>query len=194
MPGKIKDKSELILDAALKVFAESGFHRSQVSRIARTAGVADGTIYLYFKSKEDILVCLFRTKLGELVDKFKESVMQSDHPRDAIRTICTLHYTELENNRDLAKVTQIELRQSSFELRREIGLAVKPYIRLIEQVLRQGIDQRQFRANLDVKLTRHLLFGAMDEVVTSWLIADRPYSLSSKVDGTVEFFLRGIES
>jgi TetR/AcrR family transcriptional regulator, fatty acid metabolism regulator protein len=194
MTGKIKDKSELILDAALKVFAESGFHRSQVSRIAKTAGVADGTIYLYFKSKEDILVCLFRTKLGELVDKFKESVMQSDHPRDAIRTICTIHYAELENNLDLAKLTQIELRQSSFELRREIGVAVKPYIRLIEQVLRQGMELRQFRANLDVKLTRHLLFGAMDEVVTSWLIADRPYSLSSQVDGTVEFFLRGIES
>lgn len=194
MTGKIKDKSELILEAALKVFAEFGFHRSQVSRIAKSAGVADGTIYLYFKSKEDILVCLFRAKLGQLVDKFKESVMQSDHPRDAIRTICTIHYSELERNRDLAKVTQIELRQSNLELRREIGHAVKPYIRLIEQVLRQGVEQQQFRADLDVKLTRHLLFGAMDEVVTTWLVADRPYSLTAQVDGTVDFILRGIQS
>ncbi len=194
MTGKIKDKSELILEAALKVFAEFGFHRAQVSRIAKAAGVADGTIYLYFKSKEDILVGLFQWKLGELVDKFRLNVMQSDHPRDAIRTICQLHYSELERDRDLAKVTQIELRQSNLELRKAIGHAVKPYIRLIEHVLQQGVEQKQFRADLDIKLTRHLLFGALDEVVTTWLVSDRSYSLTSQVEGTVLFFLRGIES
>ncbi|WP_127579317.1 TetR/AcrR family transcriptional regulator [Paenibacillus koleovorans] len=193
MTGKMKDKSELILEAALQVFAELGYHRAPVSRIAKAAGVADGTIYLYFKSKEDILITLIRGKLGELVDKFRESVSQSDHPRDAIRTMCRIHYTELERNRALAMVTQIELRQSDLELRRAIGHAVKPYIRLIEQVLLKGMEMKVFRDDLDVKLIRHLLFGAMDEVVTTWLIAERPYSLSAQVDGTVDFFLLAIE-
>ncbi|MFK7691822.1 TetR/AcrR family transcriptional regulator [Paenibacillus sp. HJGM_3] len=192
MTGKMKDKSELILDAALKVFAESGFHRSQVSRIAKAAGVADGTIYLYFRSKEELLVSVLRSRLTELVEKCRRHVMDMDHPMDALRALCTIHYSELESNRDLAKVTQIELRQSNLELRREIGQAVKPYFRLIEDVLRRGVEQRLFRSDLDIRLTRHLLFGAMDEVVTSWLLSERPYSLAAQADGTVDFFIRGI--
>ncbi|AHD05364.1 TetR/AcrR family transcriptional regulator [Paenibacillus larvae] len=193
MTSKKREKYQLILDAALKVFAEHGFHRSQVSKIAKAAGVADGTIYLYFKRKEDILISLFREKLGELVSKFNQSIETSTDMKQALYHICRIHYTELEQDVDLAFVTQIELRQSSLELRREIGKAVKPYIVLIEQLLLKGIEEEVFRPDLDVKLTRSLIFGAMDEVVTSWLVSGRKYSLSDQVEGTVQFFLRGIE-
>ncbi|MEY9093944.1 TetR/AcrR family transcriptional regulator [Paenibacillus sp. RC84] len=194
MTSKKKEKYDLILEAALKVFAEHGFHRSQVSKIAKAAGVADGTIYLYFKRKEDILISLFREKLGELVGKFHMHIEQTTGVKEALRKVCEIHYTELENNVDLAFVTQIELRQSSLELRKEIGKAVKPYIELIEKLLVRGVEEKLFRADLDVKLTRLLLFGAMDEVVTSWLISGRKYSLSAQVDGTVQFFLQGIQA
>ncbi|MCR8843425.1 TetR family transcriptional regulator [Paenibacillus sp. SC116] len=193
MTSSKKEKYTQILEAALKVFAEHGYHRSQVARIAKEAGVADGTIYLYFKRKEDILISLFREKLGELVSKFHATIEQTTSAKDALRKVCEIHYTELENNVDLAFVTQIELRQSSLELRKEIGSAIKPYITLIEQLLQQGIEEGLFRPDLDVKLTRLLLFGAMDEVVTSWLISGRKYSLSGQVDGTVNFFFKGIE-
>jgi len=192
--SKKAEKYNLILSAAMKVFAEHGFHRSQVARIAKEAGVADGTIYLYFKSKEDILICLFREMLGELVAKFHASIEQTTGVKEALRKVCEIHFGELERNVDSAFVTQIELRQSSLELRKEIGKAVKPYIVLIEQLLTRGIEEGVFRANLDVKLTRLLIFGAMDEVVTSWLISGRKYSLTGQVDGTVSFFLRGIEA
>ncbi len=142
---KINNKFHLILDAAVKIFAENGYHGSQVSKIAREAGVADGTIYLYFKNKEDILVSLFRERLGELVGKFKESVEASSTADEALRKICEIHYTELEQNTDLAYVTQIELRQSSLELRKAIGQAVKPYIQLIEAVLVKGMEEGTFR-------------------------------------------------
>lgn len=194
MTSKKNDKYAQILDGALKVFAEHGFHRSQVSKIAKEAGVADGTIYLYFKSKKDILICLFRELLGELVDKLNAMAEQSESAKDAIRNICEIHYTELENNLDIAYVTQIELRQSSIELRKAIGQAVKPYIELIENVLKKGVANKEFRADLDVKLTRLLLFGAMDEVVTSWLISGQKYSLTQQIHGTVEFFLKGLEA
>lgn len=194
MTSKKNDKYSQILDGALKVFAEYGFHQSQVSKIAKEAGVADGTIYLYFKSKEDILICLFRELLGELVDKLNAIVQQSASAKDAIRSICEIHYTELENNTDIAYVTQIELRQSTIELRKAIGQAVKPYIELIENVLKKGITNKEFRADIDVKLTRLLLFGAMDEVVTSWLISGQKYSLIQQIHGTVEFFLKGLEA
>ncbi|MBP1157266.1 MULTISPECIES: TetR/AcrR family transcriptional regulator [unclassified Paenibacillus] len=192
MTSKKINKFDLILDAAVKVFAETGYHGSQVSKIAREAGVADGTIYLYFKNKEDILVSLFRERLGELVGKFKESVQASSTADEALRKICEIHYTELEQNTDLAYVTQIELRQSSLELRKAIGQAVKPYIQLIETVLVKGMEEGTFRKGLDVKLTRLLIFGAMDEAVTSWLISGRKYSLSGQIDPTVEFFLKAL--
>ncbi|WNQ13050.1 TetR/AcrR family transcriptional regulator [Paenibacillus aurantius] len=193
MASRKKEKYSQILEAALKVIAENGFHGSQVAKIAKEAGVADGTIYLYFKNKEDILISLFRERLGDLVDMFNSRIEETDSAKTALRKICEIHYNELESNVNLAYVTQIELRQSSLELRQEIGLAVKPYIELIGQVLRKGMDEGDFRSDLDVKLTRHLIFGAMDEVVTSWLISGRKYSLSAQVDKTVEFFLRGLE-
>jgi TetR/AcrR family transcriptional regulator, fatty acid metabolism regulator protein len=193
MASKKTEKFDRIIDAAVKVFAETGYHGSQVSRIAREAGVADGTIYLYFKSKEDILVSLFRVRLGELVGKFKESVEASATADGAIRKICELHYSELENDPDLAYVTQIELRQSSLELRKAIGQALKPYIQLIEEVLIQGIEEGTFRQGLDVKLTRLLIFGGIDEAVTSWLISGRKYSLSAQINSTVEFFLKALK-
>lgn len=194
MTSRNNEKYEMILEGALKVFAEHGFHRSQVSKIAKAAGVADGTIYLYFKRKEDILICLFREKLGQLVEKFNNSIEGTTDAKEALSKVCEIHYTELEQNVDLAYVTQIELRQSSMELRKEIGIAFKPYIMLIEDLLLRGIAQKQFKAELDVKLVRLLLFGAMDEVVTSWLISGRKYSLSAQVKGTVDFFFNGIKA
>lgn len=192
MTSKKNEKYQLILQGALKVFAENGYHRSQVSKIAKAAGVADGTIYLYFKRKEDILIRLFQEKLGELVGKFHDSVEGIADPAEALRKVCTIHFTELENNPELAYVTQIELRQSDLELRKEIGGALKPYIQLIENILIQGVEEGVFRSNLNIKLVRNLIFGSMDEAVTSWLISGRKYSLSSQVDDTLGFFLHGI--
>ncbi|CAI6016627.1 TetR/AcrR family transcriptional regulator [Cohnella sp. JJ-181] len=185
-------KFEGILDAAVKVFAECGYRGSQVSRIAKEAGVADGTIYLYFKNKEDILVSLFRERLGALIGKFEASARESESAEAALRKICELHYAELERHPLLAHVTQIELRQSVIELRKEIGKTLKPYLRLIENVLAHGIESGAFRPDIDVKLSRQLIFGAMDEAVSSWLMSDRKYSLIAQVDGTVDFFLRAL--
>lgn len=192
MTSRKQEKFEMILDAAEKVIAEHGFHGSQVSKIAKEAGVADGTIYLYFKKKEDILISLFEDRLGKLVALFNANIQESNTAAEALHKVCEIHFTQLEQNVALAYVTQIELRQSSLELRKAIGLSVKPYIQLIEHILKRGMEEQSFRADLDTKLTRQLIFGAMDEVVTSWLISGRKYSLSAQVDGTVDFFLRGL--
>lgn len=191
---KKNEKYQLILQGALKVFAEHGYHRSQVSKIAKAAGVADGTIYLYFKRKEDILIHLFQEKLGELVEKFHQSVEGITDPVEALRTVCYIHFTELESHPELAYVTQIELRQSDLELRKEIGSALKPYIVLIENILKQGVEEGCFRPSLNIKLVRNLIFGSMDEAVTSWLISGCKYPLSDQVDDTLSFFLHGISS
>jgi TetR/AcrR family fatty acid metabolism transcriptional regulator len=193
MASRKKEKYDLILEASLKVIAENGYHGSQVSKIAKEAGVADGTIYLYFKNKEDILISLFRDRLGQLIEKIKISIQDTDCADEALRKICTIHYTEFAQNVNLAYVTQIELRQSSLELRKEIGKTVKPYFQLIENIVQKGIEEQTFRSDLDTKLIRHLLFGAMDEVVTSWLISGMKFSLTAQIDKTVDFFLKGLK-
>lgn len=190
--SKDQEKYTAILDAAERAFARNGYHGSQVSRIAKEAGVADGTIYIYFKSKEDILIALFQERLGQIIQKVEEQIARADNAVDALEAVCRTHYSELEHNVDMAYVTQIELRQSSFELRRAIGQTLKPYIVLIESVLRRGIEEGYFDPQMDVKLTRLLLFGAMDEVVTSWIISGRKYSLSAQAKGTIRFFIHGI--
>ncbi|MBD0383115.1 TetR/AcrR family transcriptional regulator [Paenibacillus sp. WST5] len=178
----------------MRVFAEHGYHKSQVSRIAKEAGVADGTIYLYFKKKEDILTSLFQEKLGELVVRFNEGINDQMTAKEALRKVCEIHFSELEANIPLAYVTQIELRQSDLGLRKEIGQALKRYIVFIENILEKGKQDGSFRADIDVKLLRLLIFGGMDEVVTSWLISGQKYSLTAQVGSTVDFFMRGIES
>ncbi|MGG6312697.1 TetR/AcrR family transcriptional regulator [Paenibacillus macerans] len=193
MTSRKQEKFEMILDAAEKVIAENGFHGSQVSKIAKEAGVADGTIYLYFKNKEDILISLFQDRLGKLVELFHQSIRETSTAEEALRKVCEIHFTQLEQNVHLAYVTQIELRQSSLELRKAIGLSVKPYITLIEHILKRGIEEGSFRADLDTKLTRQLIFGALDEVVTSWLISGMKYSMSGQVENTVDFFLRALK-
>ena len=143
--GKKPDKYYAILEGALKVFAEHGFHKSQVSRIAKEAGVADGTIYLYFKKKEDILTSLFQEKLGELVEKLNNGLNDQMTAREALLKVCEIHFSVLEGNIHLAYLTQIELRQSDLELRKEIGLALKRYIILIENILEKGKKDGCFR-------------------------------------------------
>ncbi|SDN76761.1 transcriptional regulator, TetR family [Paenibacillus sp. yr247] len=192
--SKKPDKYYLILEGALKVFAENGFHKSQVSRIAKEAGVADGTIYLYFKKKEDILTSLFQEKLGELVEKLHNGLNDRMTAREALYKVCEIHFSELEGNIHLAFLTQIELRQSDLELRKEIGLALKRYIIFIENILERGKSDGSFRSDIDVKLVRLLIFGGMDEVVTSWLISGQKYSLTAQVGPTINFFIKGIES
>lgn len=194
MTSRKPEKYVSILNAAEKVIAEHGYHNSQVGRIAKEAGVADGTIYLYFKNKEDILISLFQERLGDLINRFHTSIKDTDNATEALHTICRIHFNEMEQHVNLAYVTQIELRQSALELRKAIGLIVKPYIHLIEKVLVQGMDEGLYRSDLDVKLTRLLIFGGMDETVTSWLISGRKYSLTAQVDKTVDFFIRGLKA
>jgi len=194
MASKNNEKYYAILEGALKVFAENGFHRSQVSKIASAAGVADGTIYLYFNRKEDILIGLYKEKLGEIIGKMKTEIERCANAKEALHAVCRIHFDELENNLELAYVTQIELRQNDLGMRKEIGKIVKTHIQLLEGLVEKGMKEGDFRTDLNPKLIRLLIFGALDEVVTSWLISGRKYTLASQLDETVRFLLRGMEA
>ncbi|WP_216828873.1 TetR/AcrR family transcriptional regulator [Alkalihalobacterium elongatum] len=191
--GKKKGpKYDQIIEAAVKVIAENGYHHAQVSKIAKEAGVADGTIYLYFKNKEDILISLFEEKMGRFVDKIQEQIEGNLTPKEKLFILIEMHFKQLAANRALAIVTQLELRQSNAELRLRINEVLKKYLDLIDTVLSEGKESGYFSENLDFRLARQMIFGTLDEVVTNWVMKDCKYDLVSLAKPMHELLLDGI--
>lgn len=177
MPKRTGEKYKIIIEAAIKVIAENGYHGSQVSKIAREAGVAEGTIYLYFENKEDILISIFREKLGELISIAPQRLNHMENSFEVLANLIHLHFHTFQNNRKLAHVLQIELRQSDMSIREGIAEVIKQYYLLIEKLVREGIEKGYFRSDLDPKITRKVIFGSMDEVATCWILTSKKYNL-----------------
>ena len=185
-------KPQQIIDAAIRVFARNGYYNSRVSDIAREAGIASGTIYLYFKTKDEILVTLFREKMAEWVAHVRHEIAGEPDPVAKIRRLVALHFSVLERHPDLAEVVQVELRQGHKFFRGASAHEVSAYFALIGSVLEQGIAAGQFRGDLPVKVATKVLFGAMDQVATSWVLGKRAYRLSDAAEPVAAIFLQGV--
>lgn len=185
------DKRQRILQAAVKVFARKGYHGARVSEIARRADVADGTIYLYFQNKEDILVSLFDEIMSEhLQDKRHHLSTLRDAP-SRLLAIAETHLRLLGGNRDLAVVFQVELRQSIQFLERFTASWLHDYFALLQEVIEQGQREGSLRTDLPVKVVTKAFFGALDEMVTSWIIGRKDYDVAQLAGPVVDLFLRG---
>ncbi len=193
MARKRIDKTDAILLAASKVFAESGFSGAKISHIAKEAGVADGTIYLYFQNKEDILFTLFQTSLEKFNGQLKERLAGVSSPVQAIRIICDHWFTYMEENVYIAYLNLVELRQHSSGLRKQLSAYITPFFETIEQIVVQGIADGSFRPGLEIRHTRRLIFGAMDQIIASWLVSGRKYSLTALIPSTSEFIIKGLQ-
>ncbi len=185
-------KPQQIIDAAIRVFARTGYYNSRVSDIAREAGIASGTIYLYFKTKEEILVTLFREKMAEWVAYVRREITGEPSAVAKIRRLVALHFSVVEQHPDLAEVVQVELRQGHKFFRGASAHEVSAYFALIGGVLEAGMASGQIRPDVPVKLATKMLFGAMDQVATSWVLGKRAYRLSDAAEPVAAVFLRGI--
>ena len=185
-------KPQQIVDAAVRVFARTGYYNSRVSDIAREAGIASGTIYLYFKTKDEILVTLFRDKMAEWVEFVRGEIATEPDPVAKLRRLVALHFRVLETNPDLAEVVQVELRQGHKFFRGASAHEITAYFTLIGGVLEEGIASGQIRRDVPVKLATKMLFGAMDQVATSWVLGKRAYRLSDAADAVATIFLKGV--
>ena len=176
-----EEKYQSILDAATEAFAEYGYFSCQVSKIAKLAGVADGTIYLYFKNKQDILVNLFSERMGQFIQEIRHELVQCRTTHERLSSIVRTHLRYMQENRSLAIVTQIELRQSDPQIREAISGPLREYFQLIEQVLAEGIEKDEIVLR-DLKVGRQLFFGALDAVISDWVISKKPRSLDEVED------------
>ncbi len=186
-----KPKYKKIIDAAVITIAENGYHKSQVSKIAREAGVADGTIYLYFQNKEDILISLFREKMGTFIHDLAEGMNKKSSASEKLLLLIENHFKKLAEDRHLAVVTQLELRQTNKELRQQINRILKDYLQLIDQILEEGIKNKEFDEQLDVRLARQMIFGTIDETVTTWVMNEQKYDLVSLVPDVHRLLMNG---
>ena len=189
---KDPDKPQQIVDAAIRVFARTGYYNSRVADIAREAGIASGTIYLYFRTKEEILVTLFREKMAEFVAHLRREIAGEPDPGRRIRRLVRLHFTVLEQNPALAEVVQVELRQGHKFFRGASAHEVAAYFELIGSVLEDGVAAGRFQADLPVKVATKVLFGAMDQMATSWVLGKRGYRLADTADAVATIFLKGV--
>jgi len=187
-----EQKREAILDAAIRIFAEKGFHSSRISDVAKEAGVAEGTIYLYFKNKDDLLLSVFSKRVGAFVEDVGRAVGRASSPQEKLKTIVEKHFSHLEDDPHLAQVIQIELRACSVFMRGGVSPELKSYLELIEEVLEEGRAQGIFREDLNVKLASKAFFGMMDEVATVWVLR-RKRPLTEMAGEIFSIFYQGIK-
>jgi TetR/AcrR family fatty acid metabolism transcriptional regulator len=186
------DKPQQIIDAAVRVFARTGFYNSRVSDIAREAGIASGTIYLYFKTKEEILVTLFREKMAGFVSTLRKEIAGEPDAPAKLRRLVRLHFETLQARPELAEVVQLELRQGQKFFRGACAQEISAYFDLIGSVLEEGVAAGVFRPELPVKIATKMLFGAMDQLTTSWVLGKRGYRLADAAEPIANTFLRGV--
>lgn len=191
------DKYQRILDAAIDVIAEHGFFHSRVSEIADRAGVADGTIYLYFKNKDELLMAAIDSAFHRFIQSAKSALEHTPEPREKLRRIAFLHLDGLGRNRELAIVFQTELRHSLKFLGQFSHNLLVEYFDLIKSVVREGQETGVFRTDISITMAAHCFFGSLDEIVTTWILSEHnrePDYLSTLTDSVVSIILKGVET
>ncbi|MCP4113983.1 MAG: TetR/AcrR family transcriptional regulator [Desulfobacteraceae bacterium] len=187
------DKYYSMLNAAGIVFARLGFYKATISQIAAEAGVADGTIYLYFKNKDDILYQFMNYKSGRFFEIMRQAVDGTDPADIKLRKLIRCHLREFQDDRDMAVIFQSEVRY-----RRDVAPHIKDlsniYFDLLTEIIEQGQNDGILRQNLFMGLVKRFVLGAVEGVINTWVAAEGKYDLVSMADPLVDLYLGGIEA
>ncbi len=165
---KVVNKHTRILTAATKVFAKKGFFNARISDIAKEAKVADGTIYLYFNNKDDILLSVLNEEIGKLIDQITKELAFEQNPEIKLEIFALKHLTAMKKNKNLAEVIHVELRQTSKLLKNFRNTTFMAYMDIIAEIIRQGQQEGVFRQDIVPDIAKRVFFGALDEVSRVW--------------------------
>jgi TetR/AcrR family fatty acid metabolism transcriptional regulator len=192
--GSRGEKRIRIIDAAIQVFAEKGFHQARVTDIASQAGVADGTIYLYFRNKEDLLLTIFEEKMTAINAGLTGVLEGIDDPFDRIRAFARYHFSLVQKHRHLAEVLQVELRLSNKFLKEYRPKPLWQYLGAFANILREGQEAGKVREDVDLFTAKWAFFGALDELAMQWVLArGKPrFNLDAAADTVADIFIKGI--
>jgi TetR/AcrR family fatty acid metabolism transcriptional regulator len=190
---RISDKHDKIIQAAIKVFAQKGFFSARISDIAQKAKVADGTIYLYFNNKYDILLSVFEEEVGKIVEKTEKLLSKEDDPEKMLEIYTLQHLTAMKKSKNLAEVIQIELRQSNKVIRDYRDNKFSEYIGIIAEIIKKGQKSGIYRKDINPDIAKRTYFGALDEVSRVWNASlETHYTVEEITNQVLAMFLTGI--
>src|SRR5512134_154744 len=186
-------KREKILRAAIRIFSQKGYFNSKISEIARLAGVADGTIYLYFKNKDDLLISLFEEKMGEVVTDIRARVADGSGALSRLQIFIRNHMDLLTREAGLIEVIQVELRQSNKFMKEYLPVKFLEYLDVISGILEDGMREGTFRPDLNATLARRAIFGALDEISLAYVLSPkRKYDPGTAATEVYRIFAEGL--
>jgi TetR/AcrR family fatty acid metabolism transcriptional regulator len=189
-----QEKHQRILDAAIVEIARRGYHATTVAMIARRARVADGTIYLYFAGKEQILVSIFERAMGRFIAEGRARLDLVAGAERKLRSIVELHLQLVGQDRDLAIITQVELRHSLHFMEALSRAQVGEYLTVIAEIVAEGRREGVFRGDVDPVFSAKAVFGVLDEMATDWVLSHRNTRLENRAPEVAEFLLRGLSA
>jgi TetR/AcrR family transcriptional regulator, fatty acid metabolism regulator protein len=187
----LADKRTAILDAATATFAKHGFFGAQVADIAKAAGIAAGTVYLYFRSKDEILTSIFDRTMREAIEEARAALAEAGDPVERLRRIARLHLARLGRDRNLAIVFQVELRQTTKFMEQFSRTGFGEYLALIQQTIEEAQSRGMFRKAFNARTASKVFFGALDEMATNWILSRRRYALADQADEIVDMLVGG---
>ena len=185
-------KRERILRAAVDVFAEHGYFNAKVAQIAKSAGVADGTIYLYFDGKEDLLITIFREYTRNYLHALEQLMANVNRAEERLRIAVRHHLETLGRDRALAVVSQVELRHSLKFMSLLSQQEIADYLNIIRKIVEGGQQEGVFRRTVHPQLVAKAVFGVLDEMVTSWMLSEKDYDLAAHADEVADLMLTGL--
>ena len=166
------DKRAVILDAALKTFVKRGYPETRVSEIASEAKVAEGTLYNYFKNKEDLLLALFDEKWGGIIDDIRTKIIRLDDPNKKLKIMFSVVVRLFRKDRHLAEIFLVDVKQSSIFMKNYPVNRVVEFIDLIEEILEEGKRKGIYRKDLDTHVAKMIIFGAAQGILLSWVLSE----------------------
>ena len=189
---KKNEKKQRIREAAIRIMARHGYHGTTVSQIAKAANVADGTLYLYFENKDDLLLKILDEIMQHFIREGKEVLDKVASPLDRLKALAELHLKNLGSDHDLACIFQIELRHNAQLMKTFSETKLRGYFSIIEGLIKEAQGAGQIRADLDPWITTKILFGALDEMATNWVLRKKDYPLERMAVPTLDVLLHGM--
>jgi TetR/AcrR family fatty acid metabolism transcriptional regulator len=189
------DKYQRIIHAATKVFAKKGFFHAKVSDIAKEAQVADGTIYIYFENKDDILISLFEEQMKAVLDNMVVQISKENDPVKKLRRFALTHLQLIEQSKSMAEIIQVELRQSSKFMKEYKNEKFSQYLDLIADIIQEGQRKGIFKREIIPGVAKRAFFGALDEMSTFRVLSRRGgYDIKTAAEQISDIFLSGIKA